>query len=708
MLRDVSSAFDHLRTGISVFDHDDRLTYCNDHFRYLFRSVASLQHILGLGYRELIETLVTAREFAGNEVINDPDGWIENRLALHHRSHAVIDDRLSDGRWIQVKERPTESGGVISIWNDITGPKRHLAYLEGAMDCIADGFAIWDQRGRLYQANRQFSERYGGSSHRLDTGDRMEDVISHIAGSGTLDASHDAVEWLSGMMSTRALPERTVDIRFNDDRDFILTERRTKEGGVVSTLTDVTELKQKERDLIFRGQSLEQAISELEMVNDTLERQGAELANMAEQIDATHGELEAKRQALAIAEARQRAILETMVDGLVVLDDRGRIETLNPNAEKMLGICAADVLGRALVEFVQIEDDDQLIGDIPAYLIALQELEGDSRREFVIRMQNGNSLSVEGAFSTAEAGSQRYTVITLRDISKRKAAEVALIDSHEMLERRVEERTRSLTDEIRQREETEKALLQAKREAELANWAKSQFLANMSHELRTPLNCIIGFSDMLKHQYFGPIGNLRYIEYASDISQSGSHLLGVINDILDVSRIELGEFELDEHCVDIRQIIDACVTMIDSKAQIAGIAVQKSIPRELPRLIGDERRIKQAVLNLLSNGVKFTRPGGDIRIECQLDEESSITVIVEDTGVGISEHDIERVLHPFAQVGDSHTRGYEGTGLGLSITKSLTELHGGHLHMESTIGKGTRVTLRFPASRTSNEAKSPA
>jgi len=697
---DLTAGLDQLRTGFAVFDVQDTLVYCNEHFRYLYLSIRDLNDIVGMQFKEILELLIEGGEFAGAEVINDPEGWLTKRLNVHKSERAVTMERLSDGRWIEVKERRIPDGGVIAVLTDVTESRRYLAHLESALECVADGVAIWDQAGRLFRFNDKFSERYSTNDRALEVGDRFGDVVGAIARSGELETNASAEEWLSEMLARRHLPERSADIKFTDEQYYILSERRTSEGGMVSALTDVTELKRKERDLIFRGQSLELAVSDLEMVNDSLERQGSELAGMAEQIDAAHTELKIQRHALAISEARQRAILETMADALVVLDARGYVENMNRNAEQMLGVEPGEAYGRALVEFVQIEDEDQLVGDIPAYLSALHEEGGDGHQEFVIRTRSGSSLYVEVAISEAKAEEDRYLVITLRDISERKAAEKALYDSHETLERRVLERTQTLTGEIKQREQTEKALMAAKKEAEIANWAKSQFLANMSHELRTPLNCVIGFSDMLKQQYFGPIGDERYIEYASDISMSGNHLLSVIGDILDVSKIELGELELEESVFDITKMIDACVIMTADRAKNGDIALRVDTPENLPKFFGDERRVKQALLNLVSNAIKFTKPTGQVLIECLVGDRGDISLIVVDTGIGISQHDIERVLKPFAQVADSHTRGYEGTGLGLSIAKSLTELHNGTLEIESVVEVGTRVALTFPAVRT--------
>ena len=699
LFKDLTVGLDQLRTGFAVFDGQDTLIYCNEHFRYLYLSIRDLNDIVGMQFRDILELLIEGGEFAGAEVINDPEGWLDKRLKVHNSERAVTMERLSDGRWIEVKERRIPGNGVIGVWTDVTESRRYLAHLESALECIADGVAVWDQAGRLYRFNDRFADRYSTNDRPLETGDRFEDVLGAIAMSGELETDASAEEWLKGMLATRHLPERSADIKFTDEQYYILSERRTSEGGMVSALTDVTELKRKERDLIFRGQSLELAVSDLEMVNDSLERQGAELAGMAEQIDAAHTELKIQRRALAISEARQRAILETMADGLVVIDARGYVENMNLIAEQMLGVNPGEAYERALVEFVQIEDGDQLVGDIPAYLGALHEEGGDGHQEFVIRTRAEHTLTVEVAISEAKADEDRFLVITLRDVSERKASEKALHESHETLERRVLERTQTLTGEIKQREQTEKALIAAKKEAEIANWAKSQFLANMSHELRTPLNCVIGFSDMLKEQYFGPIGDERYIEYASDISMSGNHLLSVIGDILDVSKIELGEFELEEEAFDVVNVMNACVTMIAERAKSGEITVRVEAPDDLPAFYGDQRRIKQTLLNLVSNAVKFTKPGGQILIECQIIDKDDIRFSVVDTGIGISASDIERVLKPFTQVADSHTRSYEGTGLGLSIAKSLTELHNGTLEIESVVDVGTRIILTFPEVR---------
>lgn len=262
----------------------------------------------------------------------------------------------------------------------------------------------------------------------------------------------------------------------------------------------------------------------------------------------------------------------------------------------------------------------------------------------------------------------------------------------------INELAKRLGDAI-ERKQAEDALLHAKNQAELANRAKSEFLANMSHELRTPLNSVIGFADMLRTQMLGPVGNPKYIEYAGDIIASGTHLLEVINDILDLSKIEAGELAIDDNIIDVGDLVDGCVRMIRPRAARARIRLTIDAPNAPVALRGDALRIKQILLNLLSNAVKFTPADGKVAVRVGLDG-GAVVLTVHDTGIGIAPEDIPRILEPFGQVESSLTRGHEGTGLGLTLVKRLTEKHGGSLAIASAPGAGTTVTVRFPPERT--------
>jgi signal transduction histidine kinase len=251
-------------------------------------------------------------------------------------------------------------------------------------------------------------------------------------------------------------------------------------------------------------------------------------------------------------------------------------------------------------------------------------------------------------------------------------------------------------------EATARDLESALEEAAGASQAKSQFLAAMSHELRTPLNAIIGFAEMLAQEMFGPLGSQRYRDYAGTIQSSGRHLLGLINDILDFSKLDAGALELDEQTVDLSAVARESARMLDTQVNEARVRLHEQLDPALPQLLADARRVRQIVLNLLANAVKFTPPEGEVRVTTYR-TEAGIALAVSDTGIGIAANDIPKALERFGQVDNRLARKYDGTGLGLPLSKRLAELHGGTLELESELGRGTTVTVTFPQHRLMGE-----
>ena len=249
--------------------------------------------------------------------------------------------------------------------------------------------------------------------------------------------------------------------------------------------------------------------------------------------------------------------------------------------------------------------------------------------------------------------------------------------------------------DISDRKQAEAAMIAAKEAAELADRAKSEFLANMSHEIRSPLNAIIGFAELIAGQIFGPIAEPRYVEYAGDIRTSGAHLLEVINDILDLSKIEAGKLELTLAACDPRVPVEAALKLVEQHARTDQVTLETDFAADLPLMRIDERVTRQMTLNLLSNAIKFT-PGGRVLVALMLGSEDELLLSVTDDGIGIAADDLPRVLEPFGQSSSGLEMARQGTGLGLPLVSRLIKLHGGRLELESEPGSGTRATLVFP------------
>jgi len=283
---------------------------------------------------------------------------------------------------------------------------------------------------------------------------------------------------------------------------------------------------------------------------------------------------------------------------------------------------------------------------------------------------------------------------------------------HEQAEFMVDDRGRPINrrigaiHDVTEERRTAEALRSARDDAERASRAKTEFLATISHELRTPLNAIIGFSEVILEGMFGPLENPRYSEYVRDINESGRHLLELINDILDLAKAEAGRLQLNEDIVNLRTVVEQSTKLFRERADRSGVTLIATTPRHLPRLKADTRKLRQVLLNLVSNAVKFTPDHGRIEVSAELREDGGVDIVVADTGIGMTGADMARAFEVFGQVDSALNRRYEGTGLGLPLARAVLQLHDGELIMDSVLGKGTRVVARFPAWRSMRERSS--
>jgi len=370
------------------------------------------------------------------------------------------------------------------------------------------------------------------------------------------------------------------------------------------------------------------------------------------------------------AEVRELlVIVDNAVEAIVTVDSAQCIVRFNKSAEALFGWAAEEVLGQPLDILLPLESRARhrdLVRRFARESVGARFMR--ERDRVVARRRDGSHIPVEASILKRERHGRVFMTAVLRDARERVAYE--------------------------------EALLRAKRDAEQADRAKSEFLATMSHELRTPLNAIIGFADAMRQECFGPLGSQRYASYAHDIVSSGEHLLSLVDSILQIASGEAKGVELREERVDLADVAAACLRLVDEQAGAQGVRLTQSIAPDLPRLWADPGLLKQILTNLLVNAVKFTPRGGEVDVAAVRGGDGSMIVTVRDTGEGIAESEIDRVLRPFEQGTTRSDRSpNDGVGLGLPLSKMLVERHGGLFRLESQHGRGTTVTMAFPASR---------
>lgn len=369
---------------------------------------------------------------------------------------------------------------------------------------------------------------------------------------------------------------------------------------------------------------------------------------------------------LAAVRDQRQAVIDAIPALIACRDREGRHVFLNACQAALFGTTPADAMGKTLVD---------LLGQ-------------DGAREATALdgrvLETGNPIGPGEEEWRDAGGVARRWLCTHVPVRERDGAVNHVI---------------TVAFDVTEQRAIEERLLRSVDEAEQANRAKAMFLANMSHELRTPLNAVIGFGEVIATAMFGPVGNTKYQEYARDIVASGRYLLAIITDILDLSKIEAGRFDIVDETIDLNAVFESCKRLGASRADRAGVKLVFEAPPDLPMLRGDQRAITQVLVNLIANSIKFTPARGTVRVVADLLPNEDLQIVVSDTGIGMAKQDIGLAMRSFEQLDRGWTKKYEGTGLGLPIAKGLIESHGGTFEITSEVNVGTTVTITLPSER---------
>ncbi len=376
-------------------------------------------------------------------------------------------------------------------------------------------------------------------------------------------------------------------------------------------------------------------------------------------------------------------ILETAGDGFILVNADGVILGLNGPAEKLFGFGRNDIAGENFIELL----DSDLRQASQEDFARLKAGERTAARDVTGLTRQGGTIPVNLIFGSLGPASNGKYCAVVRDVSGRSAA--------------VDAEAGAQAGAQGDAMEQAGAMAEARDQAQRDSLAKSQFLAKVSHEIRTPLNAILGFTEVIMDERFGPIGNARYKEYLSDIHTSGAHVMSLVNDLLDLSKIEAGRLELDFAAVDANRVVSECVAMIQPQANREKVITRLALAARLPQILADERSLRQIVINLLANAVRYNDQGGQVIVSTALSDSGHAVLRVKDTGVGMSESELDKAMEPFGQVAPQRAAG--GTGLGLPLTKALADANHAGFTIRSRKNEGTLVEVTFPLAPDASE-----
>ncbi len=644
MSRLLGGIVDSIGDGAALYDTDDCLIQCNKNYIRYFGDVAGdIQS--GMSFRQVMG--LAARHWYAERSEYEIEKWIEERITLFNKGIKNNEILRSDGSWIGLDYYKIEGGGTFVFTANISQRKNMETALKAAKEelegRVAQRTAELEQALELLRANEQ----------------RLTDFAT---------ISSDWLWEMDAALKYTFFSERNREVTGQDPSLFLGKARQDVSNETVDS-----------------------------------EKWKAHLADLE-----AHRPFKDFTYPLKVSDGRKMLI---SINGKPVFDERGHfagyrgsgtditeksrlVEEMKRNEMLFEGLFQTSAVGMVLhaadgSRRIRVNDRFcQMVGHSEAALL----------REPYANLTHPDDLAESMEMRRrVESGEIDYCVLEKRYIHKKGHAVwgSALLSVVRDEDGNVLNYI-SIIQDISRRKADEISLLEAKDRSEIANRAKSDFLANMSHELRTPLNSIIGFSSVLAGEMYGSHSVDKYRDYSRNIQKSGEHLLQLINDILDLSRIESDVTIARPQNVDILRTIDSCLKMSEFQSQQAQVRLVFDAPQDIPTIRADVMHMKQIVLNLLSNAIKFTPKGGEITLKLDVDDQRNVVLDVTDTGIGIAADDIPKVLEPFGQVTDAMTRNHDGAGLGLAIVNALVKLNAGKMEIKSTLGDGTTVTLRFP------------
>ncbi len=640
-------AIESVSEAFVLFDDRDRLVLHNTIYKEFHPEFADLVRP-GVAFETLMRAVVE----------RDPSiadarraQWVADQVRRHRNPGDPFECQTDDGRWLRIGERLTKHGWVVGVHSDVTELKcretdlaEESALLEATLQNIDQGICAVDAKLRLLTWNKVYVDMMCLPDKLVRPGMASVELIRHQARRGEYgpgDPEDHVREQLriAESVARGGTKYRKVERSRPDGSTLAVTYNAMPGGGFVKTFTDITERVQAEKEraeLSQRFHDAQQENLQLMMEHEAAQRRSAE--------------------------TRLADAIESTPEAVMLLDADENVVIANSQATRMLP-SLTDMI-RPGVSFAKI-------------------MEEASKRDIYAA---DSSTSRGGQGAVAGDGAAAVTEQNLNDGRWLRVSRSPTRDGGSVL----------IWTDITEIKQREVSLREAKEEAEAANASKTKFLTGMSHELRTPLNAIIGFSEIMSRELFGEVGRPQYREYASDILDSGRHLLDVINDILDFAKSEEGKLRLRPEPVEAAAVVESCRKIIHNECTEAGIALRVKLEPKLPVIDADAAKLRQILINILSNAVKFTRNGGKILVTVRPARGGGISIVVKDNGIGMHPADIPTALEPFGQIDSSIARRYEGTGLGLPLTKVLVELHGGLLEVSSEPDKGTTVTVRLP------------